>query len=262
MTMPYMLYSGATSSEPDFVVPISKKQALLADARITKWLAARDGEVVLSSTDATRVTQMVDRKGGAVASAMLTDATRPVFAASAAFGGRKVVSFVDVAAKRSLSLSDLNLTGPFFIAFLLAKSVTATETIFRQAIGADQVVVTGLTGGSAPNASLFQFFRGAAGINVPTGSNGLDTAARLLFCSFDGASVQAAVGRGLPVSIAPSGSAAPAGSAADLGGLSASPFGGNIAQVIFGNVGILAAAHADLREQICAYAAEYYGLSI
>lgn len=267
MTIPYMLYAGATSTDPDYVPLVSKKQALLADARITRWFAARDGEVTLSGTDATRITQMIDRKGGTAAAGLASDATRPVLTSPTGYGTRKAVSFVDAASDRSLAIADLDLSGPYFIALVCAKSTTTGETFFNQAVGqtTSQVSVAGVTSGTAPNASLFQHFRGTSGVNIPAGVNGLDTAPHLVLASYDGTSVQGALGRGAVVSTAPVGSPAAAGSPARLGrSLSTTPaiLGGSIAQIIFGNVGIFAAGNADLREMICGYMSDYYGFSV
>lgn len=262
MSFPTLAYAGVTSDDPDFVVATSIKQQLLADSRITRWFAARDGDVDLSTGDATKIVDFKDRKAVGNAITLSTDATRPALTALSAYGGKKAAVFTD-GADRSAAISGLDLSGTFFMAMLVAKSKTAPETFFSCS-ASKAITLVGATSGVSPT-SAFQFFRGNDGVTLHLLVDGLDTTPHLLFAGASATQVEAANGRRAAVTTAITDTAPAANTTAYWGrGPTGTPNypGGSSAQLIFGNVDIFASGNADLRELICQYVEQYYGLTV
>jgi len=263
MAIPQIAIVGVTSNDPDFTPVVSKKSQLLADSRITRWFAARDGDVTVSGTDATKIATMIDRKVAGNGSALATDATRPVMASLAAYGARKAVQFT-AGADRSISLPAIDLSGSAWFVAVLARRASV------DAANGDALFWTGVTNQvliAAPaSGSVFQVFRNTNGVNVNPGNASPDATPKLIFGSWDGVNVKGASGSsGAVSSVAGSGGAVAAGSAAFIGKRASVPalyWGGDVAQVIIGNVDILATANADLRALIAGYLGEYYSLSL
>jgi hypothetical protein len=262
-----MLYAGAASADPDFVVVQSPKQLLLSDERITRWFAARDGDVTLDPDAPTKIASMIDRKGIGNATSAADDALKPALSTLAAYGGRKAAIFA-ADADRSLAVPSVDFSsGPFFIAALVrrgAVNVANGDTLFWTGGGAGSPEVRVTATGSGTS---FQFFVRGQGVNIPAGGSYPDAVPKLVFASYDGANAKGAIGTtGATVSAAISGGTLPsAGQPAFVGKRTFVPttfWAGDVAQIIVGNVDILAPAHEDLRERIATYLGEYYGLSL
>lgn len=266
MPYPFLEIAGVTSTDADFIPPVSRAEQLISDSRVTDWWIALDSAAGSDITKSgSEILTMVNRKTGRNPLAKI--GTGPSIANVAAFNGKRAAQFADSADRRMQQAAlQADLSGVFSMMIVAASGKQATEMLVNYANPTTQIQIQSTYGGSSPFPHFVQAFRGAAGITIDPGVNGLDVQPHLMFVCYDGSALRGAVAMRAEAGSNSTAVTAPGtGSPLYIGGnnAGASLLAGALGTVaIMQGTNIFAVGNADLRQLWCDWASNFYGAGV